>query len=259
MLLADDGTQAPPETTVDISYRIAASREEREAAFRLVYASYLRGGLGEINRYQMRVTPYHLLPTTEMFIAEYRGVVIFTMSLVTDGELGVPMERLYGEEIAGLRRRGQRFAEISCLADRRASMRRFFPVFARTSRLMVQYAHRQGLDAVLASVTPKHSRFYRRLFDFRVFGGERSYPTVRNTIGVALWAEFARLQRERHASYLALISDPLEDEELQPQPISRAERDYFRPMIDPTFQCMPIGDGEDEAEGRTGELAACVA
>ncbi len=124
---------------------------------------------------------------------------------------------------------------------------------------MVQYAHRQGLDAVLASVTPKHSRFYRRLFDFRVFGGERAYPTVRNTIGVALWAEFARLQRERHASYLSLISDPLDDEELQPQPMSRVERDYFRPMIDPTFQCTPLGDGEDEAEARSAELAACVA
>jgi hypothetical protein len=41
--------------------------------------------------------------------------------------------------------------------------------------------------------------------------------------------------------------------------MSRAECDYFRPMIDPTFQCMPIGDAEDEAGAKSGELAACVA
>ena len=46
------------------------------------------------------VTPYHLLPTTEIFIAEYQGEVIFTMSLVIDGDLGVPMEHVYGDEIA---------------------------------------------------------------------------------------------------------------------------------------------------------------
>jgi hypothetical protein len=247
MLLAPERSVAPPETTVDISYRIASTREEREAAFRLVYSSYLRGGLGDINRYQIRVTPYHLLPTTEIFIAEHQGQVIFTMSLVTDGELGVPMQGLYAEEIDGLRRRGLKVGEISCLADRRASMSRFFPVFLRTSRVMVQYAHRQGLDAVLATVRPKHARFYKRCFDFRVLGGQKEFPTVRNVTGMALWAEFARLRREQSASYLAMLDDPFDDELLAPQPISRADCDYFRPMIDPTYQYVPIGDADEEA------------
>ena len=260
MLLAPEEIETRPETTVDISYRIAGTREEREAAFRLLYASYLRGGLGEINRHQMRVTPYHLLPTTEMFIAEYQGQVIFTMSLVTDGALGVPMEHVYGDEIAGLRGRGLRFGEISCLADRRASMQRFFPVFLRASRVMVQYAHRQGLDAVLAAVHPKHARFYRRCFDFRVMGEQRDYPNVRNRPALALWAEFARLKREQSASYLAMLDDPLDDEQLLPRPISRADCEYFRPMIDPTYQCSPIGGAEEEdSTAAPSELAACVA
>jgi hypothetical protein len=258
MLLAPERTDAQPETTADINYRIAATREEREAAFRLVYASYLRGGLGDINRYRMRVTPYHLLPTTETFIAEYQGQVIFTMSLVSDGALGLPMESLYGEEIAGLRQMGMKLGEISCLADRRASMSRFFPVFLRTSRVMVQYAHRQGLDAVLATVRPKHARFYRRCFDFRILGGQKEFPTVRNTTGMALWAEFARLQREQSASYLAMLDDPFDDEVLAPRPISAADCEYFRPMIDPTYQYVPIGDAEEEVAA-TGEMSACVA
>jgi hypothetical protein len=255
MLLAPERPAAQPETTADINYRIASTREEREAAFRLVYASYLRGGLGDINRYQMRVTPYHLLPTTETFIAEYQGTVIFTMSLVTDGALGLPMESLYGDEIADLRRQGLKVGEISCLADRRASMSRFFPVFLRTSRVMTQYAHRQGLDAVLATVRPKHARFYRRCFDFKVLGGQKEFPTVRNVTGMALWAEFARLRREQSASYLAMIDDPFDDELLAPQPISSADCEYFRPMIDPTYQFVPIGDADEEPAAAAGELA----
>lgn len=263
MLLAPElpGKKVLPETTGDISYRIAATRQEREAAFRLVYASYLRSGIGERNRYCMRVTPYHLLPTTATFVAECRGEVVFTMSLVADGALGVPMENVYGEEVADMRRRGLRIGEVSCLADRRASMVRFFPVFLRTSRLLVQYAHREGLDGLVIAVHPKHARFYRRYFDFRLIGGQKDYPCVRNRPAVALWMEFARLARERSGSYLALLADEFADEELRPQPISEAECDYFRPMIDPAFQCAPIGDAEEEETPavHAGELVECVA
>ncbi|MGA2253766.1 MAG: hypothetical protein ABSG53_03820 [Thermoguttaceae bacterium] len=259
MLLAPEGNKLSTATTADLRYRIATTKQEREAAFRLVYSSYLRSGLGEVNDYRMRVTPYHLLPTTEIFIAELRGEVIFTMSLVIDGDLGVPMEKVYGEEIARLRRQGLRVAEVSCLADRRSDLVRFFPIFLRTSRVLVQYAHRQGLDALVVAVHPKHARFYRRYFDFRVIGEQKDYPTVRNHPAVALWMEFARLDRECPASYRALLAEPLDEEQLRPHPISIADCAYFRPMVDPTFQCAPIGDAEDEARDRSTELAACVA
>ena len=212
-----------------------------------------------MNGYEMRVTPYHLLPTTEIFIAEYQGEVIFTMSLVTDGALGVPMEHVYGEEIGGLRRRGLLVGEVSCLADRRADLARFFPLFLRTSRVLVQYAHCEAIDALVVAVHPRHARFYRRYFDFRVIGEQKDYPTVRNNPAVALWMEFARLDREMPASYRALLADPFDDEQLRPCPISAADCDYFRPMVDPSFQCAPIGDAREERRVRSAELTACVA
>ena len=75
--------------------RIGASREELFAAFHLVYEQYLRSGLMKPNSYRMRVTPYHLLPSTEVLVALDRGAVTCTMSLVRDGELGLPMESVY--------------------------------------------------------------------------------------------------------------------------------------------------------------------
>ena len=136
---------------------------------------------------------------------------------------------------------------------------RFFPLFLRTSRVMVQYAHRRGLDAIVAAVHPKHARLYRRYFDFRVMGEQKKYPSVRNRPALALWAEFARLDRECFPSYRALLDDPLGEEELEPHPMSVAECNYFRPMIDPSFQCGPIGDAVDESRAHPNEVTACVA
>jgi hypothetical protein len=259
MLLALDRDEISADTTAAISCRIAKTRQEREAAFRLVYRSYLRSGLGERNDYEVRVTPYHLLPTTEVFIAEYQGEVIFTMSLVTDGALGVPMEHVYGDEIARLRRQGLLVGEVSCLADRRSQLARFLPLFLRTSRVMVQYARRRGLDALVAAVHPKHARLYRRYFDFRVMGEQREYPTVRNRPALALWVDFARLDRECPENYRGMLAQPLGEEELRPHPMDLADCAYFRPMVDPSFECGPIGDAENEGRVRSNELAACVA
>ncbi len=112
---------------------------------------------------------------------------------------------------------------------------------------------------MLAAVHPKHARLYRRYFDFRVMGEQRDYPTARNHPAVALWAEFSRLEREQSAGYLSMLADPFSDEELRPRPINGEECDYFRPMIDPTFQCAPIGDAEEEPAVHSDELAECVA
>ena len=43
-----------------VTYKIAQSWEEREAAFRLLYHAYQRAGLVEQNPLELRVLPYHL-------------------------------------------------------------------------------------------------------------------------------------------------------------------------------------------------------
>ena len=249
MMTATQNTVTVPESTSDILCRIASTREEREAAFHLVYNSYLQAGLGEMNDYEMRVTPYHLSDCSEIFIATRRGKVIFTMTLIMDGEeLGVPMESVYGDEVDRLRRRGLRLGEVSCLADCQRHAREFFPVFLHTSRLMVQYARYRGLDALVAAVHPKHARFYRRFMDFHAFGLEKTYPTVRNHPAVALWLEFARIDREIPKQYEFFFGEKIPYDALQPQAISEVGREYFRPMIDPTFQCAPLGYFDDYAQ-----------
>ena len=259
MMTATQNTVTVPESTSDILCRIASTRKEREAAFRLVYNSYLQAGLGEMNDYKMRVTPYHLSDCSEIFIATRRGKVIFTMTLIMDGEeLGVPMESVYGDEVDRLRRRGLRLGEVSCLADCQRHVREFFPIFLWTSRLMVQYARYRGLDALVAAVHPKHARFYRRFMDFRTFGLEKTYPTVRNHPAVALWLEFVRIDRELPPQYEFFFGEQIPYSELQPHPISEEDGECFRPMIDLNFQCAPLGDTDDYEQQREDEALVYV-
>jgi hypothetical protein len=228
-------------TTAEIEYRIASTRAERAAAFRLVYRSYLRTGLGEPNPWEMRVTPYHSLPTTEVFLATLRGACIFTMSLVIDGELGVPMEAIYGSEVARLRGEGLSFGEVSCLADRRRAMRGFFPVFLRMARLVVQYSWRRGLDQLLVACHPKHARFYERLLGFQRIGDLKAYPTVRNHPAVALSMDLAQLAWQHPKVHEMLFDEMIPVEQLEPRPIAAADRHYFGAMVDSGFSCVPLG------------------
>ncbi|MHC4176813.1 MAG: N-acyl amino acid synthase FeeM domain-containing protein [Planctomycetota bacterium] len=246
-------------TTASVTYKIAGTREERAAAFRLVYKSYLQARLGKPNRHEMRVTPYHLLPTTEVFIALQQGEVISTVSLVSDGELGLPMESVYAGEVARRREQGLRVGEVSCLADRRSHLRRFFPVFLRLSRLMVQYARRQGLDELLVAVHPKHARFYQRFMEFKVIGEETAYPAVRNHPAIALCLNFARIDRERPENYDTFFGEPLPDEQLRPRPISKAQGDHFRPVVDPSLALVPLVAGGCCARDGSGESEIGVA
>ncbi|MHC4402258.1 MAG: N-acyl amino acid synthase FeeM domain-containing protein [Planctomycetota bacterium] len=243
--------------TSDIEYKIAATREERASAFRLVYRSYLEVGLGEPNPYEMRVTPYHLLPTTEVFLATLAGETVFTLSLVADGKLGLPMESVYGSEVETRRAQGVRLAEASCLADRRSQFRGFFPVFLRLCRLMAQYARREGIEELLIAVHPKHAKFYRRFIGFRAMGQPKAYPTVRNHPAVALCLNFAQLDRERPHSYDTFFGQPIHEEVLHPQPITAADCDYFSRMIDARFVPAPLSSS-DEPSSSSGEAAVAT-
>jgi hypothetical protein len=242
-----DSTEAesPP-----IVYKLAEHRHEREAAFRLVYNAYTRSGLVDENPHGMRVTPYQLLDTTDVFVATLDSETISTVSLVCDGELGLPMEGIYGDEVDRLRRDGFHVAEVSALADRRRQLSRTLPVFVPLMRLMVQTARHRGVDQLLVAVHPRHARFYQRFLSFDPVGGEKSYPLVRNNPAVALMLDFAKLDRERPVNYDTFFGAPLPAHQLAKQPLSEEDRWFFAAaaeygagftVVGPSDECHAAG------------------
>lgn len=210
-----------------IAFKIAENRDERSAAFRLVYHAYIRAGLIEPNPAGLRVTPYQLQPSCDIFIASLRDEVISTVSLIADGPQGLPMESIYADEISRLRETGLQFGEVSALADRRRQLSRTLPVFVRMMRLMVQNAHRKGLDRLLVAVHPRHARFYQRFLSFKLLAEERTYPLVCNHPAVALYLDFNEIHRDRPPNYELFFGDRLSDEQVAPRPMPASDAEHF--------------------------------
>jgi hypothetical protein len=216
----------------DIQLRVAATRDERQAVFELIYRSYLRAGLCTKNDSGMRATPYQLLASTDIMLAELRGQVISTVSLVRDGDLELPMESLFPEEVAARRAAGARLAEVSCLADRRQGTARFFGLFCELSRLMAQLAHATDVDELVVVVNPRHAPLYRRYMAFEQVGDVREYDVVGGFPAVPLSLNFAKAKAEKPKKWQEFFGNPLPEHVLQSCPISADDRYYFNSLLE---------------------------
>jgi hypothetical protein len=225
----------------DVIVKIADRRSERRGALELVYQSYRRAGLCRDCPSGLRWTPYQLLPTTDIIVAKLRGEVISTLSLVRDGELGLPMEEIYANEVDSRRALGFRLAEVSCLADRRRDAERFFGLFCDMSRLMAQLAKSLGVDELLAAVHPRHAPLYRRYMAFTHMGDRRDYQTVCGSPAVALNSNFARAAAESPESWGRFFGEPLPHAAIQSHPMPESDRDYFLSLCPENCSCRASG------------------
>lgn len=235
------------------SYALAASAVDRERAFRLVYDSYLRSGLCSPNGHQLRVTPYHLLPTTSVFIAKIRGEVISTMSLVRDGELGLPMESMYPAEIRDRRESGVAMAEVSCLADRRKDPRRFMEVFANLARVMAQFGRRHGVRQLLIVCHPRHARFYSRYLGFQPIGELKSCPHVQGNPAIPMFVDFDEEERKQSRAYRQMFGELLPELSLKHGLMDPPEMASLRQIVDECYEVIPQDNFGNEGD----RIATC--
>jgi hypothetical protein len=179
----------------EICVKIATTQSEWEDAFRLVALTYRSRGYEPEDTRDLRFTPFHALPDTVTFVAKHGNEVVATLSLVLDNVLlGLPMEGLYGPEVAGLRGAGRRLVEVTSLADQSLSLREFTPVFLALMRLMSQYGIRQNADTWAITINPRHRLFYTRVMGFVPLGEQRAYPSVQNHPAEAYMLDFEQLK-----------------------------------------------------------------
>lgn len=101
--------ELPPE----LSFKIADTEEELESSFRLLHDSYVELGYMPPNKSNMRITYYHMLPSTTNLIAKYNDKVIATVSIIRDSAQGLPLESEFNLE--EYRKNKSTLAEISSL------------------------------------------------------------------------------------------------------------------------------------------------
>jgi len=222
--------------------RIAQRREELRAAFHLVYEAYVQSGLAEPNPHQIRVTPFQLLPTTEVFVAVDRDRVVCTLSLVRDGELGLPMEAIYGNEVACRRAEGLHLAEVSCLADiscvvgKGKVWKRSLPTVIRLMAFMAQCAKRREVDQLLIAVHPRHAAFYQRFAAFDPIGEEKTYHTVCDNPAVALALDLNRAPVCHPVLYEKFFGMPFPEETMRCRPMPDELLEEFTFLSEETYE-----------------------
>lgn len=214
-------------TRAPVECRIARTMQERMAAFGLAYDKYLAKGMLLPNPYKMRVVEHHLLPSTTVFIAVRNNEVVATVTLIGDGELGLPMDHIHPEVTQSVRRQGLYVGEVSCLAFKKQEMKYVLPIFIDLTRLTTQYARANGMQQFLIGCIPQHAKFYCRFLGFEQIGKVRPYPTVCNTLGVACCLDFDRIDHQRPDCYDKYFGQALPDERLQDEPMTPFERDAF--------------------------------
>lgn len=212
--------------------RIAQDDRDFVQALRLVYRAYIRSGFIEPTPYQMRVTPYHLLPSTQVLVSVLRDEVISTTTLIGDGALGLPMEDLYSVEVDHRREKGIRLAEVSCLADRRSDFERAFAMLVQLMSLTAQAAVHIGIDQLLIAVHPRHGAFYERFFGFEMIGGLKSYRAVNNNPAVALALDLNGIAEHCPRGHKRLFGTPFPQESLAPARPSAELQRYLVWVID---------------------------
>jgi hypothetical protein len=208
---------------------IARRRECLLAAFRLIYDTYLLAGLVPPNRMGLRILPQQLLETSWILLAKCDRDIIGTLSVVEDGELGLPCESIYPEELARLRRQATHLAELTCLANRQVAGTQRAPL-RLLLRSAIQLAVWRKVDCLTVCVHPRHLRFYERRLGFTELGPLRRYPRVRNQPAVAMCRSLDLTNHAaaiedggRRGSFSGLLG-----------PASRACREYFWHLLDET-------------------------
>lgn len=153
-----------------VTYEIARTPKDLDAAFSLVYRAYRKEGITPPDPSRRRVTLFHALPSTTTLVAKKDNTVVATVSVVRDGAFGLPADAL--TDLNGFRVPGNRIAEISSLALRPDLHGQAAGVMFYLSKYMYLYSRDYlGVDRFIIAVHPRRLGLYQGVFLFSSLAG----------------------------------------------------------------------------------------
>ena len=146
--------------------KIAESREELEACFKLLHDAYVSSGFMTPDPSGMRVTIYHALPTTTTLCAKIGDQVVGTLSLIRESAIGFPLQRIF--DLTDVREKEGRIAEVSALAVHPRYRRTGGTILFPLMKFMYEYCT-TFFDTrhLVIAVNPRHIEMYESLLFFK--------------------------------------------------------------------------------------------
>jgi N-acyl-L-homoserine lactone synthetase len=164
---------------------VTAGREELEAICRLRYEAYLRKGYISPDPSGTKCDEWDELPTTIQFVALSEGKVVGAVRLVLDSPKGLPMERVFPNEVSVLRALGTKVAEASALVVQQTYRESHPGTWFNLCKAVWQEAEARGVDDLCIAVTRNHLNLYKRLW-FETMGAGRHYEALNGVFAYPL-------------------------------------------------------------------------
>jgi len=159
-------------TKQDIEVKIAETRDELEACFKLLHDEYVGSGFMQPDHSGMRTTLHHALPTTVTICAKVGNEVVATVTLIKKASLPLPMEAIV--DIDSIIDTSEcSVAEVSALAAHPRFRKTCGAVFFPLTRFLFKYCVQvMDIRHLMIAVNPNHIATYESLLFFeRLPGG----------------------------------------------------------------------------------------
>jgi GNAT superfamily N-acetyltransferase len=155
-----------PEPTKRLVLKIAETREELEACFKLLHDAYVGSGFMTPDPSGMRVTIYHALPTTTTLCAKFDDKVVGTISIIRESAIGFPLQRIF--DLTSVREKEGNIAEVSALAVHPRFRKTGGTVLFPLMKFMYEYCT-TFFDTrhLVIAVNPRHIEMYESLLFFK--------------------------------------------------------------------------------------------
>lgn len=155
-----------PEPNKRLVLKIAETKEELEACFKLLHDAYVSSGFMTPDPSGMRVTVYHALPTTTTLCAKFDDQVVGTLSLIRESAIGFPLQRIF--DLTGVREKEGNIAEVSALAVHPRFRRTGGTILFPLMKFMYEYCT-TFFDTrhLVIAVNPRHIEMYESLLFFK--------------------------------------------------------------------------------------------
>ncbi len=168
----------------NVSCRVLTNSSEKEYAAGIVYKKYSEEGyIHDGEKKSSGIASYIKEGTANTFGVFAGGEMYGTLSLVFDGERGLPMDLIYKHEVDILRDAHYKIAEVVQFAlDKDIAEKHLLPPEVPMASIplfgyLLSHAEKHKIDHLCISVNPKHATFYT-LIGFKKFGEEKHYESV---------------------------------------------------------------------------------
>lgn len=172
---------------VGLKMKIADSQTSFKKVFELAYQVYQDKGYSQNRQLKMEVLPIDAHSDTLIaFMENDNNEVVASLTLYFDGNLFLPADNIFYDELNLLRAEGVKFAEVSRFVIKQNYQHQKEILVGLFNTFYIHAFRVMNIDEFIIEVNPRHVDYYRKILGFTQFSEVKECPRVNNAPAVLL-------------------------------------------------------------------------